>query len=357
MTASFRRPQIGLGLQSDKAPGEYAELARAAETAGIDVVSVFSDLMYQPPLPALLEIAAATTAVRLGPACLNPYSMHPFEIAGQIACLDLASEGRAYLGLARGAWLDAVGIAQPNPVAAVGDAAAIVAALLRGDRTGYHGRCFDIAPGTTLRYDTYRPAVPLLVGAWGPRLGELAGRIADEVKVGGSANPAMVGVMRDRLAVGCRSVERDVDDVGIVLGAVCVVDEDGDAARALARTEVAMYLAVVAELDPTVEVPAETLELVRSNVAAGDHRRAGQAIGDDVLDRFAFSGTPEHVAAQVGRILDAGAARVELGTPHGLTAAEGVRLICSRVMPLIDRSTGPRRGVIIPPFRRRADPM
>ena len=54
------------------------------------MVSVYADLMFQPPLPALLEIAAATDAVRLGPACLNPFSLHPFEIAGQIAALDLA---------------------------------------------------------------------------------------------------------------------------------------------------------------------------------------------------------------------------------------------------------------------------
>ena len=37
---------------------------------------------------------------------LNPYTLHPMEIAGQIAVLDLATHGRAYLGLARGSWLD-----------------------------------------------------------------------------------------------------------------------------------------------------------------------------------------------------------------------------------------------------------
>jgi hypothetical protein len=38
--------------------------------------------------------------------------------------------------------------------------------------------------------------------------------------------------------------------VKVVLGAVTVVDSDGAAARRLARTEVAKYLAVVAELGP-----------------------------------------------------------------------------------------------------------
>ncbi|MEE3920510.1 LLM class flavin-dependent oxidoreductase [Micromonospora sp. BRA006-A] len=94
--------EIGLGLQSDKPAGAYARLARAAEAHGLDVLTVFGDLMYQPPIFPLLEIAQATERVRLGAACLNPYSMAPYEIAGQLAALDLASHGRAYLGLARG---------------------------------------------------------------------------------------------------------------------------------------------------------------------------------------------------------------------------------------------------------------
>ena len=43
------------------------------------------------------------------------------------------------------------------------------------------------------------------------------------------------------------------DEVGIVVGAVTVVDEDGDAARERARREVAMYLEVVGGLDPTLD--------------------------------------------------------------------------------------------------------
>ncbi|GAA3409400.1 hypothetical protein GCM10018952_09970 [Streptosporangium vulgare] len=74
--------EIGLGLQSDKRAGDYARLARRAEEHGFDVLSVFGDLMYQPPIFPLLEMAAATERVRLGAACLNPYSTAPYEIAG-----------------------------------------------------------------------------------------------------------------------------------------------------------------------------------------------------------------------------------------------------------------------------------
>src|SRR6266705_1644684 len=60
--------EIGIAFQADKPPGRYGELATAAEAYGFDVVSVFADLLDQPPLPALLEMARATSRVRLGAA-------------------------------------------------------------------------------------------------------------------------------------------------------------------------------------------------------------------------------------------------------------------------------------------------
>ena len=335
--------EIGIAFQTDKPPGRYGELAAAAEAHGFDVVSVFADLLYSPPLPALLEMAAATSRVRLGAACLNPYTQHPYEIAGGLAALDAASGGRAYLGLARGTWLGAIGIEQHRPLAHLRDTAAIVRALLSGDDRGYSGAAYRLAPGVRLRDripdhgGTRVRLPPLLLGAWGPRAAALAGEIADEIKVGGSANPAVVPLIRDRVLVGCQSARRSLDQVRLVIGAVTVVDEDGAAARRLARTEVARYLAVVAELDPTSELPVGFAGQVRGLVAAGRDEAAGALIPDEVLDRFAFSGTPEHVAVLAQRVLDAGAGRVDFGTPHGLADGAGVALLGTAVLPLLQR--------------------
>ncbi len=332
--------EIGIAFQTDKPPGRYGELAAAAEAYGFNVVSVFADLLYQPPLPALLEMARATSRVRLGAACLNPYTQHPYEIAGGLAALDAASGGRAYLGLARGTWLEAIGIDQRRPLAHLRDTAAIVRALLSGDDRGYSGTAYRLTPGIRLhgqRPDPGGRRPPLLVGTWGPRGAALAGEIADEVKVGGSANPAVVPLIRDRIRVGSQAAGRPLDQVRVVVGAVTVVDRDGAAARRRARTEVAKYLAVVAELDATTELPAGFADQVRGLVAAGRDQAAGALIPDEVLDRFAFSGTPEHVAALAQRVLDAGAGRIDFGTPHGLVDQAGVALLGTAVLPLLQR--------------------
>ena len=94
-----------------------------------------------------------------------------------------------------------------------------------------------------------------------------------------------------------------------------VVAEDGAAARSLARSAVAMYLDIVGRLDPTTDEPD-----------------AGR-ISDEVLDRFAMAGTPEQVTGQARALFEAGARRVEFGSPHGLTTEEGIRLLGERVLP------------------------
>src|SRR5207244_5900562 len=126
----------------------------------------YNDLWFQPALPALLEIAAATGRVQIGPSCLNPFSIHPVEIAGQIAVLDAASDGRAFLGLARGAWLETVGVDQSDPVTAIREAWEVIRRLLEGDDSGFEGRRFSLPRGGRLRYPVLRRSVPLLVCAW-----------------------------------------------------------------------------------------------------------------------------------------------------------------------------------------------
>jgi 5,10-methylenetetrahydromethanopterin reductase len=327
--------RVSLGFQADKQPSDYQRLAAGAEHYGFDAVSVFGDLYFQPPLPALLAMARATSVIALGPACLNPYTLHPVEIAGQVAALDVASGGRAYLGLARGSWLADLGIDQRHSPQTVAEAATVVAALLRGDRRGVAGARFTLPPGAALRQRPLRSSVPMLIGTWGPRLAGLAGALADEVKIGGSANPAMVPLMRQWVGAGATAAGRTPSAIGIVLGAVTVVDEDGRLARARARREVAMYLDVVGRLDPTLQIPPELLAEIGRQLRVSGAGAAAGLVPDEILDRFAFAGTPADVATRALEILGAGADRIEFGTPHGTSDDRGLELLGERVLPVI----------------------
>jgi len=269
------------------------------------VLTVFHDLFFQPAIFPLLTIARVTERVRLGPAALNATTLHPVEIAGQTAALDLASGGRAYAGIVTGSWLDRLGIEEDRPLTRLREAVEVVRRVLAGDTSGFAGGQFTLAPGAALAYEPLRRQVPLLIGTWRPRAAAFAATVAEEVKIGGCANPDMVRLMREWLGP---------DGPRIVVGAVTVVGEDGDAARRRAAEEVRMYLDVVGRLDPTLEL----------------------APGEPVpLEKFVLAGTPDDVARQTIALIDAGAHRVEFGTPQGQTTEEGVALLCDRVLPAV----------------------
>src|SRR5215470_12560903 len=128
---------ISIAFQTDQPLAAYGPLAAAAERYGFDGVSVYNDMLFQPAWLPLLEIARHTGRVRIGPAALNPFTCHPIDIAGNIALLDEASAGRAYLGLARGAWLDFAGLHPPRPVTALREAFECVRHLLSQSRAPY----------------------------------------------------------------------------------------------------------------------------------------------------------------------------------------------------------------------------
>jgi 5,10-methylenetetrahydromethanopterin reductase len=315
--------KVSIAFQTDKSPAEYEALGEIVDGYEFDVVSVYNDLFFQPALGALLHLARRVRRAQLGPAALNPYTLHPIEIAGQMAMLDLATGGRAYLGLARGSWLDAIGLTTERPVARLKEAIEVVQYLLARRTDGFMGEIYCVDPEVSLQYIPLRSTLPIVVGTWGPQTARMAGEVADEVKIGGSANPSMVPIMRSWLAT---------QSVGICFGAVTVVDRDRQAARALARREVSMYLGVVAGLDPTVDDP-EWLSRIRGNAARRDYAAISRDISDEILDRFAFAGTPEDIVRQTEQLRAAGATRVEFGTPHGIDPLHGIRLLGEEVLP------------------------
>jgi 5,10-methylenetetrahydromethanopterin reductase len=326
---------ISIAFQTNHPLGAYGAMAAQCEQYGFHGVSVYNDMLYQPAWLPLLEIARSTRRVRLGPAAVNPFTCHPITIAGNIALLDEASGGRAYLGMARGAWLDFVGLDSARPIVALREAFECVRHLLAQSKEPYRGEVFRLAGGDALRWQILRPDIPFLLGSWGSATIRACAAQIGEIKIGGTANPAVIPSIRATAATSAQAAGRAPDAIGIAVGAVTVVDRDGGAARALARHQAALYLPVIAPLDPTLQIEPELLDRIGAAAATYDFELAARNISDDLLSRLAFTGTPDQVADQVLALYRAGADRVEFGTPHGLSEETGLQLLGEQVLPLL----------------------
>ena len=156
--------QLSIAFQTDKPLSAYGPLAAAAEAYGFDAVTVYNDMLYQPAWLPLLEMARATLRTRIGVAAVNPFTCHPINIAANIALIDEASGGRAYLGMARGSWLDFIGVEPARPVTALREAFGCVRHLLSRSTEPFAGDIFPVAGGDALRWPILRPNVPFLLG-------------------------------------------------------------------------------------------------------------------------------------------------------------------------------------------------
>ena len=332
--------QVALGVQTDKTPAQYVALARLIDRYEVDVVHVYCDLPFTPSYLPMALMAPHLRRARLGPAGVSLARMAPVDIAADTALVAQLARGGVSVGLVRGGWLEDYGVREPDrPLQAIREGAAVIRYMLSGETGGLEGDVYPLAqhayspwalpPGTH---------VPLLIGSWGPRLCALAGEIADEVKIGGSTNPAMLPLARRWVNQGERRAGREAGSVALAIGAVCVADEDRDQARAAARRSVAMYLPIVSRLDPTVEVEPELIARLQRLFEQRDEEGAARLISDDLLDCFAFSGDASDLIRQAEALFAAGAARVEFGTPHGIDPARGIGLIGERVIPALKGS-------------------
>jgi len=325
--------QVSVAFQTDKSSTEYVALAKLVNQYDFDVISVYCDAPFHPSYGPLLLMAPHIEHARIGPAAVSPFRIHPIDIAANTALLADLAKGGVYIGLTRGAWLTEYGIKEPyRPLPAMREAITVIRKLLSGETAGTLGSDFKLAGHVRAPYPLPEEQPPLLIGTWGPKMSALAGELADELKLGGSSNPAMATLMLTRLQQGEIKANR-LGSVGLVMGAVTLVDEDRRLARLAAKQSLAMYLPVVVNLDPTVNLEPELIQRIDVLVKQGRKDEAGYLISDDLLDLFAFAGDPDDLVQQAEILFDAGVRRIEFGTPHGLIPETGIRLIGEKVLP------------------------
>ncbi len=314
---------------------EYVELARLAEQYRFHTLSIFDDLMYKPAWPILFAVAQHTQRIRIGPSVCNPYLIHPAILAGNVALLDELSNGRAYLGIGRGAFLDFVHVQTPDPITTVRESVDLIRHLLRGERTPYHGKVFHATEAARLQWQPPRAEIPIMIGTWGMKMCRMSGTVADEVKAGSMWSSAYGRLMWEQIVAGAQAAGRDPAQISLVFGPLTSIAEDRDQAKAFARRTLAFYLPYLSPMPEVIGVAADEVARVQAATARGDYAEAAAQVSDLCLDNFALYGTPGDIIAQIERMVDETAVRrVEFGMPHGPGgSAEAIHLLGKHVLP------------------------
>ncbi|HEX6131222.1 MAG TPA: LLM class flavin-dependent oxidoreductase [Actinomycetota bacterium] len=267
-------------------PGELVRQARLVDDLGLDLIGI-QDHPYQRRFldtwTLLTALAVQTRRGRLFPDVANLPLRHPAVLAKAAASLDLLTGGRIELGLGAGAFWEAIG-AMGGPVRAPGDAVTaleeaihVIRLMWSGERAvRFEGRFSSLAgvhPGP-------QPAHPIGIwlGAGGPRMLEVTGRLADGwVPSSSGATRERLPAMHARIDEACEAAGRDPREVLRIYN----VFGEGVDARGVGRwvddlselaTEYRMDAFVLGVDGP----PDEALRLLAEEVAPAVRERVGR---------------------------------------------------------------------------------
>lgn len=295
----------------------------------------------------LSAAALATKRIPIGLGITSPYMRHPTIQASESNALDELSGGRFIMGLGAGKvgteYLD-LDMKKFTPVKTHKESIEMIRGIASGDKFSYEGELFRCdVPAVDRAGKGLRPKIPIYIGATGPYMQKLAGKIADGLLLPGLTSPGFTRYALDNCRSGAASVGRDLPrdfPVGGVILAACSTDrrKAKDATRSYTGTYVINKLRNIKNdvILSTSGLPDETWEPFRQAIAAGTEDNVTHLVTDEMQRAFTvISGTPDDCLEITQELIDAG-----LNTPLlevvGATEEdnlETIRLFGEAVLP------------------------
>ncbi len=168
---------------------EILAYAREAEGLGYEGLWVAEESGKE-AFSVLMAVAGATQRIRLGPGISSIYARTPLLSAMGALTIDLASSGRAWLGLGtggRGFVERGHGVPLHRPLGRMREYVEIVRRLLAGERVSYQGRFYNLHE-FHMRERPAQQELPIIVAALNPKMTDLAGEVGDAARSFGRAS-------------------------------------------------------------------------------------------------------------------------------------------------------------------------
>jgi 5,10-methylenetetrahydromethanopterin reductase len=185
--------------------------------------------------------------------------------------------------------------------------------LLNMERVTFHGE-FHHLDGVELDvvHGRREPRnVPIMIGATGEKMMELAGEIADGVVLNYCVPPEYNLEAVEQIERGAARAGRKLADVDRPQLVVCSVHDDRRAALDGARELLTQYLAQQPHIAKASGVKPEVMQEIQSILGwpatIEQVRAAMRYVPDELVQRITASGTPAEVKAKVREYIDNGA--------------------------------------------------
>ena len=300
-----------LGLLMFPNPAGSGSMAQMVEGLGFHSLVLADTQCLTPEVwGQLMLVASVTERIQIGTGVTNPVSRDPAVTASSALGLQVASGGRAVLGIGRG----------DSSMAKIGKRPAApedfdlylqrLRAYLAGEEILRDGEPSRIE----WLDDLDIPPVPIEVAATGPKVIEIAARRADRICFAVGADTERLGECIAHARRAAEAADRDPDALRFGAYLNCVINPD----REVAREAIRGGLSVFAHFSGFRGMDIESLpegargaarhlrshyDMTNHGLAAGDH---AQALEADFIHRFGIAGPLEEATVRFREIADCG---------------------------------------------------
>lgn len=326
--------KFSLRFNNDLPVRDYVAYARAAEAAGFDQFWVSNDLFLRSAPVILAAIATATERIEIGTCILNPYTIHPAEIAMMAATLDELSMGRFNLGIASGAadFIGWLGLDFAWPRTRVVEAIHAINQLTARENAAIRGRVLRWTEEAWLRFEARR-RVPIYLGAMSPKMLEEIGAVAD----GGLPllfPPEHYQQVLPHVERGLRRAGRALDEIDLAACIWCSISADQTEAEAALADKIAYYghamsPLILGQLGLT---PQDFEPIRRAYHVEGDTEGARRLVRPEML-RIGIAGETGALIERLEGLARLGVRHLSFGPPLGPDILAAIDAIGRDVIP------------------------
>lgn len=294
-----------------------------SERLGYDTVGL-PQIAARDPLVTLAAIAPKTSRIRVGTGVIPIWTRTPVALAQEAAVMQEVSKGRFLLGLGVGhqelveSWH---GTRFHHPVQAMRDYVTILKTVIAKGMVGHNGEVFS----ASFSFMGYQPPnVPILIGALGPKMIQLAGEIADGVVLWLSSPRHVREVVMPNLEIGARRGGRDLSQLEILACVFAAPGPNRQSARDAIRLQLFPYLQLP-HYRAVIKMSGfeEDLRRFDQALAEGHMPQALSGLSDELMDQISATGSIDEVAETLDAFVDAGCTMPGVGVVGRYDGYEG----------------------------------
>jgi 5,10-methylenetetrahydromethanopterin reductase len=305
-----------------------------AEKLGYDSVWITDHFNNRNVYISLSFIANYTDRIMLGPGVTNPYLIHPVMTAQSMASLSEVAPGRVMCGIGAGdrTSLAVVGVPMKNPLNTVRETAEIIKRQLAREKNKYEGSIYKIKAGAKFNFKV-DSKIPIYIGAQGPKMLRLAGKIGDGVLVNAS-HPDDIERAMKQIKKGSDRAGRKLKDIDIAAYTAFSVAETRKKAKKAVLPVVAYIVAGSPELVlKRHNISVEKALQIREGLSNREWGNAFGSVDSQMIEAFSICGSPEECVEEINNVLKSGVTHFVTGSPLGPDKKTAINLVGKEVFP------------------------